>query len=205
MTIHDGVAAATVISERLPRVFSAVVTLYAAFVAVFVPMKQFPTGMRNAPRSAIDVYVVIVAVALIWGCYRGWRLALRLDGQGVTVRNYFRTYHIGWSELSNLADGNAGLAIQGNFAWALTAVTRGRRPVVGSATTRYSGARPETLAVVRQHAELHGVAADVTGVARKLRPRRRHFLGDIFLWLGIVLAFFYPISLLSAATHCTTC
>jgi hypothetical protein len=149
----------------------------------------------------VDVYLVIVAVALIWGCYRGWRLTLRLDGQGVMIRNYFRTYHIGWSELSSLADGNAGLAIQGNFAWALTAITRNRRPVVGSATTRYSGARPETLAVVRQAAELYGVAADVSGVARKLRPRRRNFLGDILLWLGIGLALFYPLSLLSGGTN----
>jgi hypothetical protein len=197
MAIQGGLAAATVAGGRLPRWFAALVTIYFGFLAIFVPLREFPVWVKNAPRSAADVYLVIVATALILGCYRGWRLALHFDVSGVTVRNYFRTYRIGWSEVSCFADGNAGLATSQGFAWALSVVTRERRPVVASATARYHGARPDTLTAIRHHAELHGIAADL--------PRRRNFVGDILVWLGITAALFYALGLLDAAGGCTTC
>jgi hypothetical protein len=200
-----GLAAATVAGGRLPRWFATLVTIYFGFLAVFVPLREFPVWVKNAPRSAADVYLVIVATALILGCYRGWRLALRFDASGVTVRNYFRTYRIGWSDVNCFADGNAGLATSQGFAWTLSIVTRERRPVIASATARYHGARPETLTAVRHRAELHGIAADLAGVAKKVRPRRRNFAGDILVWLGITAALFYALSLLDAAGGCTTC
>jgi Bacterial PH domain len=195
------------VSERLPRWFAVLTTVYFGFLAVFVPFKQFSSWVKHVPASAVDVYLVIVAAALILGCFRGWRMGLHLDGNGVTVRNYFRTYHIGWPEVKCLADGNAGLQLGGNgqFAWALSVMTHDGRPVVASATTRYSGQRSETLTAIGQHAELHGIAADLAGVAQKLRPRRRNFVGDLLVWTGILLAAWYPLSLLASATHCTTC
>jgi hypothetical protein len=202
MTIDDGLTTATVVGERLPRLFAPVVTVYFGFLAVFVPLRY---GVKHEPRSAMDIYLAAVVVALILGCYRGWRQALIVDGTGLTVRNFFRTYRIGWSQVRTFADGNAGLAIGGSYAWALAVVTDDLRPVVVSATTRYSGARAETLTVIRQHAELHGIAADVAGEARKLRPRRRNFVGDLIVWLVIFAAVWYPMSLLAHATHCTTC
>jgi hypothetical protein len=79
-------------------------------------------------------------------------------------------------------------------------MTHDRRPVVAGATTRYSGVRPETLTAIREHAELHGIAADLTGVAKKLRPRRRNFVGDILLWMGITLSVFYLLAALGVNT-----
>jgi hypothetical protein len=192
MTSQGGLAAATVTRERLPRWFAALATVYFGFLAVFVPLKQFPIWVKHAPGSAVYAYLVIVAVAVILGCYRGSRLALYLDWNGVTVRNYFRTYRIGWSEVKCFADGNAGLQTSRGFAWALSVMSNhDRRPVVAVATTRYSGARPETLAAIREHAELLGIAVDLTGVARRLRPRRRNFVGDMLLWMGIILSVYY--------------
>ncbi len=205
MVSQAGSAAAAVIGERLPRRFATLVTIYFGFLAVFVPLKQLPSWVKHAPGPAVDVYLAIVAVALILGCYRGWRLALHLDRDGVTVRNYFRTYHIGWSEVKCFADGNAGLWVTGSSAWALCVVTHDGRPVVASAATRYSRARPDTLTAIKQSAEHHGIPADLAGEAQKLRPRRRNFAGDLLLWLGIILAAWYPLSLLAGAAHCTAC
>jgi hypothetical protein len=79
-------------------------------------------------------------------------------------------------------------------------MTHDRRPVVASATTRYSGARPETLTAIRQHAELHGIAANLTGADTKLRPRRRNFVGDILLWTVISFSVFYLLAAIGVNT-----
>lgn len=203
MLSQDGPTAGTVAGARFSRWSATLITLYFGFLALLVPLKQFPSWVKHAPVPTVDVYLVIVAVALVLGCSRSWRLALLLDGNSVIVRNYFRTYRIGWTEVKCFADGNAGLQTSGGFAWALSVVTHDGRPVVASATTRYGRARPETLTAIRQRAELHGILANLAGIAQKVRPRRRNFMGDILLWLGIPLTVFYSLSLLGI--HCTTC
>jgi hypothetical protein len=197
MADQDGPAVAAVARERVPRWFASLATVYFGFLAIFIPLKQFPSWVRHQPGSAVHAYLIIIAAVLILGCYRGSRMALRLDQNGVTVHNYFRTYRIRWSEVKSFVDGDAALQLNDvGSAWALGVMTHARRPVVASATARYSGARPGTLAAIREHAELHGIATELTGVAKKLRPRRRNFVGDMLLWMGIMLSFFYLLAAL---------
>jgi hypothetical protein len=66
------------------RVFCAGVTLFVGFLAVSGVRSQhwFKHG-----RGLAGAYVVLVAVAVIWGCARAWRIRLHLNEADVTVRN----------------------------------------------------------------------------------------------------------------------
>jgi hypothetical protein len=112
-------------------------------------------------------YLVVIAAAVIWGCSRSWRMELRIDNRGVTVRNYFRTCRIGWPEVSSFADGavNAGGA---GRQWALKVIRRNGSAVTacGTGLETFKGPpRGETLTAIRQCAERYGIPADVTGNA----------------------------------------
>jgi hypothetical protein len=61
----------------------------------------------NAPVTHAWVAAGVILVAtLIGGCFRGWRIELRIDASGVTIRNFFRTHRIGWHEVARFADGS---------------------------------------------------------------------------------------------------
>jgi Bacterial PH domain len=61
---------------------------------------------------------VILVVTLIWGWFRGWRMGLRIDASGLTIRNFFRTHRIGWREVARFADGSVLSLGRGNDAYA---------------------------------------------------------------------------------------
>lgn len=97
-----------------------------------------PPWLRHAPRGAVVTYLAIVAVACIWGCFRGWRLGLRIDDNGMTIRNFFRTHRFTWPEVSRFADGTA---FNGESRdWALRVVLHNGKAVTARGTTR-SGPR----------------------------------------------------------------
>jgi hypothetical protein len=115
-------------------------------------------------------YLVIVVAAVIWGCFRSWRMELRMDNRGVTVRNYFRTYRIGWPEVSCFTDGAVYAGAAGR-QWALSVVRRNGRVVTACCTScgtwRSGPPRDETLTAIWQGAERHGIPASaVTGHAK---------------------------------------
>ena len=53
--------------------------------------KWTPKWAMHVAGTAFTAVLAVVAVAVICGWVRAWRMGLRLDSQGVTVRNYFRT------------------------------------------------------------------------------------------------------------------
>ena len=70
----------------------AILSTCAACVLAGSWVSDGPHWVRHAPRPAVVTYLVILTALLIWGCVRGWRIGLRADHDGVTVRNFFRTY-----------------------------------------------------------------------------------------------------------------
>jgi len=103
--------------------------------------------------------VVLVAVAVIWGCARAWRIRLHLDDHGVTVRNYFRTSRFGWPEVGRITDGSVYAAAAGN-AWAVRIVLRNGKWVTAAGTTGAKDSKP-MMAAIRQAAENHGIPVDM--------------------------------------------
>ena len=71
---------------------------------------------------------VIVIAALMGGWSRSSRIGLRIDANGLTIRNFFRTHRIGWREVARFADGSVLSAGRGKDAfaayWALRVVLR---------------------------------------------------------------------------------
>jgi hypothetical protein len=109
-----------------------------------------PQWVRHAPRSAVVTYLVLVSAALVWGCVRGWRIALRIDQGRVTVRNFFRTHRVSLAEVSCFADGSA-VGGESEHWWALCVVLRDGRAVTARGTTTASldsGPRPTPRPVV---------------------------------------------------------
>jgi hypothetical protein len=144
---------------------------------------------------------VIVVAAAIGGCFRGSRVGLRIDASGVTIRNFFRTHRIGWSEVDRFADGTVLSAGRGHYDlydayWALRVVLRdehqtaaggpgrspvrqGRRRAVTARGTLGEFAHPETLTAIKRAADRYGIPAELTGNPRlrdgfwtRLRDRR---------------------------------
>src|SRR6266576_6494087 len=105
MARGDGPGAATIATGE-PRILAILSTFAACFFAG-VWVIDGAQWVQHAPMPAVVTYLVIVAAALIWGCFRGWRIGLGVDEDGVTVRNFFRTHRFGWPEVSCFADGSA--------------------------------------------------------------------------------------------------
>ena len=89
-----------------PRVMAIVFTLIPCLFAVEW-LQDGPQWVRHVPRLAVIAYLVVVATALVWGCVRGWRIALCIDQDRVTVRNFFRTHRVSLTEVDCFADGSA--------------------------------------------------------------------------------------------------
>ena len=66
------------------------------------------------------------AVAII-GLIRGWRVALLITSDGMTVRNPCRTYEMPWNQIASLTDGR----VNAGKSWVMLIVPQeGRRVVV---------------------------------------------------------------------------
>ena len=114
---------------------------------------------------AVIVYLAIVALVSILLLYRVWRMRVCFDDRGVTVRQFLRTCHFGWPEVSHFADGNV-LGLSPNEGevedpqWALKIVLRdGRAVQVGATMGLGRSARRKLLATVGAVAELYAIPA----------------------------------------------
>ena len=98
-----------------------------------------------------------------------WPTRLRLDDQGITVRNALHiSRRIGWDQVRWLRDGFWWSGGQGVPAsWVLCIVLHNGREIEANATER-DGPLPDTLAAIRQAAARHAVPAVLTG-----RPAHR--------------------------------
>lgn len=88
---------------------------------------------------------------------RGRRKWLRLDDDGIMIRNGDRTRRIGWDEVRWFRDsGPAGY-------WDLAIVLHDGRTIGVGGNSTWRAAPPETLAAIRQAAERHAVPAVLSG------------------------------------------
>jgi hypothetical protein len=208
MISRNRLGATTFIAEPRPRLIAVVVTaLYG--VCVLWPFvagkyrlgtnKWSPRLVMHFPEAAVVSVLAIVAVGLIWGWSRSWRMGLYMNQNGVTVRNYFRTYRFGWPEVTRLVDGSPWYGY-----WALSVLVTGGGAVTASGTASRFKARPETLTAIRQVAECHGIAARLTGLPAadgRYPKRRRAYL----FWIFMILAYlFLAAFFLVTGVHCPT-
>ena len=96
------------------------------------------------------------------------RGSLQFDDQGVTIHNWFRTYRIGWAEVSRFEDGYVwSSGNDGEGTWALAVVRHDGRTVKAKATMAPQFARSKTLVAVGQAAQRYGIPADLTGTIER--------------------------------------
>ena len=176
-----------VVAERTPRWEAIIGTVICGGIAVFAPPYKFPHLVKHVPVPGVVAYLGLIAATTIWGCSRGWRMGVRMDDFGITVRNYFRTYRIGWPEVLRLADGAGPVPEGGRAGWALSVVLHGGQAVTASGTTRLAPRR-ETLTAIGHVAEVRAIPADLTGVATKRSFRVFYLAGAALLavlsWIG---------------------
>jgi hypothetical protein len=167
MDVHDSGPAAVVIAERSPRWVAMITTIMLAVLPGLEVMKNSPTVLPSGHVPAALAYLAAAAAVSIWGCWRGWRMGLRLEDHGVTVRNFFHSHRFGWHEVSRFADGSVHGGEAGRL-WAVSVVLCDGRVITASATSRGKrDARPRTLTAIRQAAERHAIPAPLTGTAMK--------------------------------------
>jgi len=104
-----------------------------------------------------------VAVAVLAGLWRAWRMALYVDDRGVTVRNFFRSRRFTWPEVSMFDDGSA-VGSGSERYWALRVVPREGTPVTAAATMRGLTPREELPSAIEQAAQRHGIPAKIDGI-----------------------------------------
>jgi FtsH-binding integral membrane protein len=85
VTAEDAAAAVTI--AECPPLWTAMLTTF--FLAVLPGLQvaqDSPTVLLRGHILAAVAYLVLAAAVSVWG---GWRMRLRLDDHGVTVRNFF--------------------------------------------------------------------------------------------------------------------
>jgi DivIVA domain-containing protein len=130
---------------------------------------SLPPGQHILAAAANLAGIAVVIWGCVWGCTRGWRMGVRLDDHGVTVRNFLRAYRFSWAEVRRFADGLIHETGQNgsSYFWALQVVLHDGRVVTAKGTARKKGARRQTLAAISQAAARHSVPAALTGIAMK--------------------------------------
>ena len=163
----DSDPAPVVIAERSRRWLAMIMTVLLAFLPGLELMRNSPTLLPRGHVPDAVAYLVAAVSVSIWGCWRGWRMGLRLDDQGVTVRNFFHSYQFGWPEVRRFADGSVNGGNDGRL-WALSVVLNDGRVITASGTSRgRRDARPQALTEIRQAAERHAIPVALTGTAMK--------------------------------------
>jgi hypothetical protein len=163
----EDTSGALTIAERYPRWLAVIFTLVIAILPGLILMQKSQTFLPRGHVLAAVAYLAAAAAVSIWGCFRGWRMGLRLDDQGVTIRNYFRTYRIGWPGVRRFADGSVSGGEAGRL-WALNVMLRDGRVITAAATSRGKRtARPQTLTAIEQAAGRYDIPAELTGTAMR--------------------------------------
>jgi hypothetical protein len=149
-----GLSGVTITSNWV-RAFYIGVTLVVGFVIAGGVMSQHVFKLGRV----LAVAYLVIAAAVIWSCSRAWRVRLHMDGHDLTVRNWFRTYRFGWTEVDYFIGGLVTLPGEGGQTWTLRIVLRDGRWVEAVAT--HGAAAPAKLTVIRQAAMDHGIPADL--------------------------------------------
>src|SRR5215471_7079013 len=159
------------------RLFWGFLVAFNSFLA-FNAAWHGPQWFQRLPEQLTDGYLAAAAVAALAGLWRAWRMALYIDDEGVTVRNFFRTQRFTWPEISGFADGSA-IGAQSQRYWALLVVPRAGTAVTAAATMRSGAPRHELLSAIQQAAQRYGIPAELEGTP----PPPRSFYRDH--WGGV--------------------
>ena len=193
---------ATFVAENSPRWFAIIVTVIFGVYALFplvvnkYLLVEPPLWAKHLPLPIVAAWSLIVAIAMIWGCSRGWCMGLNIDDEGVRVRNYFRTYRISWPEVNCLVDGS----VWGQGLWALSVLNHRGGAFTASGTAR-SQARPEVLDAIELAAGQHGILAELTGKPGMwLGPKWRSYLPSIIVLILFIL--FFAVLVSAGAASC---
>jgi hypothetical protein len=110
---------------------------------------------------AVVADLAVFAIASAWVLYCGFRLGVRFDDHGVTVRRAIKADRYSWPEVSHFADGCFKTG-DGGKIWALDVVLADGQAVTLTAT---AGKKPSTkiLTAIGEVAARHQIPADVTG------------------------------------------
>jgi hypothetical protein len=157
IVLHDGraITAAETSNRRTaadPEVLSAI-RQAAEQHAVPAELTGMPPGSSPGAVTIAD---------------RGWWAwaRLRLDDDGIVVRNFLSTDRIEWDDVRWFADGQVGSG--DSRGWALAIVLRNGYEITASGTSNKTGyARAGTLTAIRQAAERHAIPAVLTGTLLK--------------------------------------
>jgi hypothetical protein len=147
-----------------PHIDPVSFTLPAAFFVIGLPFDG-PKWMGHLPGPLLAGYLVIAVAASVWALFRGWSMSLRIDDQGVTVRNLFRTHRLRWREVSSFADHPPTPARRGGAGRRVWCCVTGGR--VTARGTMSGKPLPGTLTAMSDAAAPYGVPADLSGVAMK--------------------------------------
>lgn len=167
-------------SEAAPEVLK-IANLWVRFLAVCIggillliltPLAGAGLRHEAAGRYVVVIvaaYVVVVAfaLALILLFYRFWRMGVRFDDHGVSIRGFLRTDRFGWPEVSHFADGCARLNDGKDVAlvWAVAVVLHGGRAITVQATAAWPARRgPKVRAAIAQVTARYQIPAELTGV-----------------------------------------
>jgi hypothetical protein len=156
-----------IVAQRSPRTSAIAGSLGLGLIAALAPWNE-----NAAVPIAVTITVVAVIAASV-GCFRSWRMTLRIGADGILVRNYFRSYRISFSQVRCFTDGSAYANGDNPSAWALKIMLLDGRAVTVRATmSGRSRGKPPTLAAITAGARHFGIDAALTGVAPD-RSRRR--------------------------------
>lgn len=167
------------IAELWPRLVEALFVLWGSVFFGYILWRFTPRWWDGRTLTLI-VYGAVAAAVSIWWCSRSWRMKLRIDKHGLTVRNFSGTYRIGWQEVSRFADGSTDSFFDflGVF-WALEIVLRDGYVMTADATGSPGKASPNMLRVIKSVAERYAVPAELTGTAMyRGSPVRTGFYPD---------------------------
>jgi hypothetical protein len=122
--------------------------------------------LTGAPGTSFSTAAVGFALGSVIGIPRALVLGIELDASGLTIRNYFRTYVISWSDVDLVGWERVWLGGYPGGAFAVPALAfrlrSGRSIIVRSSWGMFSQSRERLLAAVEQHARDHHIPVEVT-------------------------------------------
>jgi Bacterial PH domain len=135
--------------------------------------------LTGAPSTSSTTFAVGFVLGSALAVPRSLALGADVDSSGLTIRNYFRTYSIPWSDVD--AVGWARVSIGGAHAWGYAPALAVRLRSGGTVTARatyglLAPSRERLVATLEQHARVHDVRVDLAeddlyfGLKRVKRP-----------------------------------
>lgn len=139
--------------------------LAVAAICSYALWKRLPNWWHGRV-TAFEAYVVVAAIVSIWSCSRTWRIQLRTDNHGITVRNFLRTHRIGWSEVRRFTDGSVNLF--NSRYWALGIVLRDGRVINATAASGgQENAYPSMLRAIQEMAQDYDIPVAFSGIVKQ--------------------------------------